>query len=237
MRAEYNRAPDRCTLHNIALHHASCCGVVLGASCVWPGWFELASETSVLMVFTISAVSSALRRPRGRPKKFDEPARAVSLTLPESVIAQLSRLHADLGRAVVSLLARKTPAPPRPGAQLVVYGKRAVISVRSTPTLESRTGVQLVPLPDGRALISFEAPQTIADLELNISDALEDTSLPQDDRAVFESILGILRDARRAKDVSLVRRSIIVLEGNTHRPRPGIDTKTAGGSRRGAKSA
>ena len=178
----------------------------------------LAGEGGVLMASASSVLSSALRRGRGRPKKFDEPARVVSLTLPESVIAQLSTLHADLGRAVVAL-ARKSSSRVRPPAELVVFGKHAVISVRPTPTLERRIGIQLVPMADGRALISFDAPQTVADLELNISDALEDATLPSEDRVVFESIRRILRDARRAKDISLLRRSIIVLEGIPGRSR------------------
>jgi hypothetical protein len=53
----------------------------------------------------------------------------------------------------------------------------------------------------------------VADLELGISDALDDPALSGDDRAVFESLRSILRDARQASDVSLLRRNIIVLEG------------------------
>lgn len=183
-------------------------GLLLGA-CVLD-LSLLAGECELLLA---SSVSTALRRGRGRPKKFDEPARVVSLTLPETVIAHLSALHSDLGRAVVALAGKKAKADARPAAELVVFGKHAVISIRPTATLERRTGVQLVPMPDGRALISFEAPRTIADLELSISDALDDPTLPAEDRAIFESIRDILRDARRAKDVSLLRRNIIVLKG------------------------
>jgi hypothetical protein len=63
-------------------------------------------------------------------------------------------------------------------------------------------------------MISFEQPQTIAELELTLQDALEDQNLIGDDRAVFESIVAILKDARRSRDVTLHRRNIIVLESN-----------------------
>jgi len=167
-----------------------------------------------------TSLSAALRRPRGRPKKFDEPTRVISMTLPESVIDRLSQTHVDLGRAVVSLIEGKTSQRVRPAAELVVFGNHAVISVRPSPSLEERVGVQLVPLPDGRALISFDNPKTIADLELSISDALDDTALNKDDRAIFESIRSILREARQATDVALLHRSIIVLEGAKRAPRP-----------------
>ena len=174
-----------------------------------------------------TSLSAALRRPRGRPKKFDEPTRVVSMTLPESAIDRLSQTHGDLGRAVVSLIDRKTSPRARPAAELVVFGNHAVISVRPSPSLEQRTGVQLVPLPDGRALLSFDTPKTISDLELSISDALDDPSLNSEDRAVFDSLRGILREARQATDVSLLRRNIIVLEGARRARRPRRSSRAA----------
>lgn len=176
----------------------------------------LAADGGVAAAAT--SLSAVLRRPRGRPKKFDEPTRVVSLTLPESTIARLTQTHGDLGRAIVGLLAADTTAKGRP-AELVVFGNYAVISVRPTPSLETRIGVQLVPLPDGRALLSFDAPKTISDLELSISDALDDPSLHHEDRAVFDSIRGILREARQSSEVALLRRTIIVLQGARRSPR------------------
>jgi hypothetical protein len=87
-----------------------------------------------------------------------------------------------------------------------------VITIRPTPSLERRVGIDLVPLPDGRALISFDQPTTIPELELTLSDALEDASLTAAERQVFESIRAILNEARRSSRVTLLRRSIIVLE-------------------------
>jgi hypothetical protein len=78
-----------------------------------------------------------VRRRRGRPRKFAEPTRVVSLTLPESLIASLADVHSDLGLAVARLAAQQVEQkPPRPSAELVVFGKRAVISVRPTDALE-----------------------------------------------------------------------------------------------------
>jgi hypothetical protein len=171
------------------------------------------------------SVSSALKRRRGRPRKFESPSRAVTLTLPESVLAVLSSIHQDISRAVVHLTQRRAAAKPKPMAELSIFGRNAVITVRPTPSLEKRAGVHLVPLPDGRALISFEQPRTVAELELTLQDALEDRSLPGEDRAVFEAIVAILKDARRSRDVTLHRRTIIVLESNgTHRTANGNST-------------
>jgi hypothetical protein len=149
---------------------------------------------------------------RGRPRKFAGPSRPVTLTLPETVIESLTAVDADLGRAVVRLAQSSARALAHPPAELAVFGRRAVIVVNPTTTLKRRTGVDLIPLADGRALISFDQARTIAELELLLDDALEDVKLSPEDRRIFESVAEILRSARRSTDVSLLPRSIIVLE-------------------------
>ena len=153
---------------------------------------------------------------RGRPRKFTSPSRAITLTLPIPVIEALAALDPDPSRAVVRLTQPELAKRPHPSAELVVFGRRAVIVVNPTRTLEDRTGVDLVPLPDGRALISFDQATTIAGLELGIEDAVDDRRLSAEDRAIFEAVLNILKTARRSGDVALLQRNIIVLESRRH---------------------
>jgi hypothetical protein len=89
--------------------------------------------------------------------------------------------------------------------------------VNPSRTLERRTGVVLIPLSDGRALISFDEPMSIAQLELKIQDAIDDPGLPRADAEVFEGVGRLLREARRSKGVAVEPRSIIVLETRSTR--------------------
>ena len=155
--------------------------------------------------------ASALRPRRGRPRKFTVPSRPVTLTLPEHVIDALGALDPDLSRAVVRLAQPSLAKRPHPPAELATFGRRAVIVVNPTPALENQIGIDLVPLPDGRALISFDRPRTIAELALVIEDAIAGGRLSAADRATFDAIAGILRTARHSKDLTLLQRSIIVL--------------------------
>ena len=159
----------------------------------------------------MKAQAAPMRPRRGRPRKFAGPSRAVTLTLPEATISTLSAIDADLSRAIVRLTQEQSPRRAHKAAELATYGRHAVIVVRPTPTLKQRTGVDLVPLPDGRALISFDRPTTIEGLELTIADALDDPRLHRADRAVFEAIGDILRTARRSSDVVMLQKTIIVL--------------------------
>jgi hypothetical protein len=193
------------------------CAAILSSLTIYPAehgrYFSSALDGLALSLGTTGAsVSAALRRRRGRPRKFAGPSRAVTLTLPDTVIEVLRRIDHDLSRAVVGLTRRRGAANGRPPAELAVFGRRAVITVQPTPALAQRTGVDLVPLPDGRALVALGEAQTAAELELLLNDAIEDPKLPDEDRRVFESVGTILRDARRATNVALHRRSIIVLE-------------------------
>jgi hypothetical protein len=157
---------------------------------------------------------------RGRPRKFLAPSRPVTVTLPEHVIDALGGIDADLSRAIVRLAQPELAKQPHAPAELAHFGQRAVIVINPTRTLEQWAGVSLVPLPDGRALISFDRIRTIAELELMIADAVADHRLSRSDQATFKAIEAILRNARRSKHIALQQRSIIVLE-STRRRRPG----------------
>jgi hypothetical protein len=156
---------------------------------------------------------------RGRPRKFAGPSRAVTLTLPENVIEALEAIDHDLSRAVVRVAQPELAKRPHPPAELASFGGRAVIVVNPSKTLEERTGVMLVPLSDGRALIAFDEPMTAARLELQLRDALEDQHLPEADVRIFAAIGSLLKDARRSDTVSVAQRHIFVLEQTHTRPR------------------
>jgi hypothetical protein len=151
---------------------------------------------------------------RGRPRKFLGPSRPITLTLPDQVIDTLSSIDHDVSRAVVRLAQPQLARRPHAPAELTTFGRSAVIVVNPTRTLEDRTGVMLIPLSDGRALISFDPAMTTARLELSIRDVLEDRELDSEDRRIFSAIADILKTARRSRTVTLSQRSVIVLESS-----------------------
>lgn len=161
--------------------------------------------------------SSAPAHGRGRPSKYGRPARAVNITLPEDILARLSEMDQDLGHAIVSLVERRPRAHGvhrvRP-AEIARYGSHAVIVVTPTRTLRKLPGVQLVPVGQGRALISLRSGRSVPQLELDLRDAIEQAG---GDRATLEALADILQRSRRSNDVSLEERTIIVLEAKRQR--------------------
>lgn len=165
----------------------------------------------------------SLRHRPGRPRKFDRPSRAVTVTLPEDVIAQLSSIDGDgdLGLGIVTLLERRrgNETPVRPTAQILRYGSHGVILVPHLNSLNRLPGVQLVPIGGGRALISLERPHSIPQLELAVRDAAEQARTDTTEHEALGAVADILRKARLSRGVALEERTIIVLEPRRQRRR------------------
>jgi hypothetical protein len=158
--------------------------------------------------------SSAVRR-LGRPRKFNRPSTSVTLTLPDDVIATLQAIDTDLSRAVVRAiqpLAARKPASVT-AAHLTIFGDReAIIVLSPSRALREHTGVELVALVDGRAMLAFDDQMSLSDFELQLGDAIVNPTVGAADRAMFEELAALLRSARRLDGVSIKRRSIIVID-------------------------
>jgi len=167
---------------------------------------------------------AAFKSKRGRPQKFNRPARQVTLTLPDDVIARLSNVDDDMGRAVVRLAMAARPVTESRGAELTTFGGRAVIAVAPSKALERVKGVELVPLADGRALVALSEGTTEAEFELGVRDLLESGSLGDADRRTLRSLLTFVADARRHGGLTvrkiLLLRARRVTRRTTSKPRP-----------------
>jgi len=155
---------------------------------------------------------------RGRPRKYGRPSRPVTVTLPDDVLSRLRRVDADVGRAIVSLVDRRRVHAELPrAAEIAPYGNHAVIVVNPAKALKRLPGVQLVPVGNGRAIISLDRPGSASQLELDIRDAIERSEVSEPERQTLEAIARILRQARHSRRVSIEERTIIVLESKRAR--------------------
>ena len=159
---------------------------------------------------------------RGRPQKFGRPSRAVTLTLPDDVLKALTGVDNDLSRAVVRLSQPLSiDVVARPPAELSKYGHSAVIVIKRLPALGRIPGVSLVPLPDGRALISLHGAMSVHEFELKLCDAIDEgTDLEPWERSAMSSIREILKSARQSRAITVYQRCIIVLQSTRHRRIP-----------------
>ncbi len=149
---------------------------------------------------------------RGRPPKFGRPARLITLTLPDDVVAWLASVDRDLGWAVVKLHERSSRARqgrPVQVADLVqLPGQRALILVQPEP-FKNLNGVSVIPLADGRGLLALDAGRGVSDLELAVIDRLDAKTLSTEEREALSHLRLLLRQWRQ-EGVRFESRSIIV---------------------------
>lgn len=157
---------------------------------------------------------ASVRLGPGRPRKFSRPSRPVTVTLPEDTLTRLATIDDDLARAIVAVVDRHRTSRTRtrPLAEVASYGSHAVIVVTPIKALKRLTGVELVPIGNGRALISLSHSRSIAQLELDMRDLLDRSDVSTLERRTLEAIADILRSARASRSISLEERMIIVLE-------------------------
>ena len=72
--------------------------------------------------------------------------------------------------------------------------------------------MELVPLSDGRALMSLDHRLSVPQLELQLNDGLADPALDEESRTLFETLVEILKKARQDDATELRERHIIILQ-------------------------
>ena len=152
----------------------------------------------------------------GRPRKFTDPSRPITITLPEKTLRGLERIDADRGRAIVKATERalNEGGKPRPLVEVAeVANQVGLVIVGPTQALRRIPFLRLVEVAPFRFLLALDPDNDFRSLELAINDLLED--LPEDraqERQLITELLGHIRKLRRAKRVSLANILLVRLD-------------------------
>lgn len=138
----------------------------------------------------------------GRPPKFDEPSRPVTITLPESALDKLALIDPDRAQAVVKLARAAVPESGEvtPLAQIVTLAEGAgVVIVGPSQTLRKIPFLHLLEISPGRYLLALAPGHDFKALELSLVDVLGE--LPASDareRALVEELIVLIGHVRRS---------------------------------------
>ena len=151
-----------------------------------------------------SGQSSAKSR-GGRPPKFREPRRPVTVTLPERTLTLLDAVHRDRARAIVRVtdaLAADTPESWLVDVVEVLPGL-GIILVGPSRLLPKISWLRLIELTPTRYLLSIPSGTPVESLEVALHDLLE-VSTPDDvrERTILERLGGLVRMLRRHGGIS-----------------------------------
>jgi hypothetical protein len=143
-------------------------------------------------------------RSAGRPPKFREARRPVTITLPVRILELLSRIDPDRARAIVKLAEAVHGAPleTKPVEIVEMAPHRGLIVVGDSALIRSLEGVRLIEIAPGRHLITVKANLSVESIEVQIHDMIEEGRGEPGDIARLKDLLQHIRHQRRRKAVS-----------------------------------
>ncbi len=140
----------------------------------------------------------------GRPPKFLEERRPVTVTLPVRVLNTLKEIDSDRARAIVKLVDEAGKAlSNRPSVEIVEMARNsALIVVKDSKVLRSIEGLRLIEIAPTRFLITLKPNFNVESLEIQIQDKIEEKIGDLEERKFLKDLLLQIRNQRRRKTFS-----------------------------------
>lgn len=142
----------------------------------------------------------------GRPLKFAEPSRPITLTLPESTLRELQHIDPDRGRAIVKLMKRvlRSGGAAQPLVEIVEMATNTgLIVVGPSRALRQIPFLHLIEVAPARYLLAVDSGYDFKSLEIAINDVLED--VPERDEREQNLILQLLEHIKRLRKTDRVK--------------------------------
>ena len=113
----------------------------------------------------------------GRPRKFEEPSRPVTVTLPASVLRKLALLNEDRARAIAQAVegaVADETAATCPLQLVEVFKNQSLITISDCPALDCVTWLRRVKIAPGRYLLAIPPGMPTESLEVALVDLLDE---------------------------------------------------------------
>lgn len=142
----------------------------------------------------------------GRPPKFKEVRRPITVTLPDRILQSLERVNADRARAIVKCVEVATlgeQGDRSPVELIEVLPGKALIVVNSDRILNRIEWLRLVEIAPARYLLVLPSGMPIERLEVELRDLLENLEPDETgEHRLLEMLQKMLVQQRRQKTVS-----------------------------------
>jgi len=143
----------------------------------------------------------------GRPPKFQEPRRPVTVTLPEHTLAELAAIDKDRARAIVKITDAVNGGgrrPLRPVELVEMSPDKSLIVVGPSKVLKRIPFLQLIEIAQSRYLLTLPSGTAVESLEVALNDMLNDADLEQDprERDLLRELVTLIGRQRRSQRMS-----------------------------------
>ncbi len=155
----------------------------------------------------------------GRPPKFRESRKPITVTLPERVLRALELVNPDRAVAIVKCVEAVigTGSKGRSSVELVeVLPGKSLIVVGSCRSLRQLEWLRLVEIAPARFLLILPAGMPVERLEVELNDLLDDLGPAEvDERALLARLREIVVQQRRQKTVSKAEMLFVDVKRNS----------------------
>ena len=142
----------------------------------------------------------------GRPPKFSEPRRPITVTLPERILVNLESISRDRARAIVKCVeavAGDGNSSFKPVELIEVLPGKALIIVGSIRLLKQIKWLRLMEITPARWMLVIPSGTPIEALEIEIQDLLDKMKLfEKEERRILVELRALLAKLRRQDTVS-----------------------------------
>ena len=156
----------------------------------------------------------------GRPRKFGEPSRPVTLTLPESTLRELQHIDPDRGHAIVKLTKRvlRSEGAAQPLVEIVEMATdTGLVVIGPSRVLRQISFLHLIEVAPARYLLALDPGHDFRALEIAINDVLDD--VPEHEKRERELVVQLLehiRKLRKTERVSMAEILFVKLNENSN---------------------
>ena len=143
----------------------------------------------------------------GRPPKFSEPRRPVTVTLPDRTLSQLATIDEDRARAIVKItdtVAGGGRRRFRPVELVEMAPGKSLIVVGLSQSLKRIPWLKLIEIAPARYLLTIPPGTAVESLEVVLRDMLHDPNVHHDERehAILLELMNLIGHQRRTKRMS-----------------------------------
>jgi hypothetical protein len=143
----------------------------------------------------------------GRPPKFQEPRRPVTMTLPERILTQLTEIDPDRSRAVVKIMEAAVETDKehfKPVELVEMAGGKSLIVVGPNKALRKIPWLKMIEIAQTRYLLTIPSGTSIEALEVALHDLFHHSDLRKNEgeNAVLQELLHLIGHQRRTQCLS-----------------------------------
>ena len=145
------------------------------------------------------------KRAKGRPEKYAEASRPVTMTLPERILDDLALLDKDRSKAIVRCVEaalQQANDEKKPVELIPVTPEKALIVVGPSSSLRQIDWLHLIEIAPFRYLLLLPTGTAVETLEVTIQDMLMRTPEDSSEYKLLKDLRDVLSDQRRGRAIS-----------------------------------